>query len=60
MLKPGMLALLACCVLGGVGLISGCGDGGTAAFTPTGTTQVTVTAVSGSVSQSTSIGLVVQ
>jgi len=60
MFKPGIFVLLVCGALGSVQLISGCGDGGTAAFTPTGTSQVTVTATSGSVAQSTSIGLVVQ
>ena len=58
LLKPGILALLLCGVLTAAGLISGCGD--SAAFTPTGTSQVAVTATSGSVTQSTTIGLAVQ
>ena len=58
-IKPGIFALLICCAFGAAGLISGCGADNTA-FTPTGTSQVTVTAASGSVTQSTSIGLVVQ
>ena len=58
-LRPGILALLMCGALGAAGLISGCGADNTA-FTPTGTSQVTVTATSGSVTQSTTMGLVVQ
>ena len=58
-LGPGLLrVLLVCGAVGSLGVIAGCGND--AAFTPLGSSQVTVTATSGSVSQSTTIGLVVQ
>jgi apolipoprotein N-acyltransferase len=42
-----------------VGLVEGCGATGMAA-TPTGTSNVTITATSGSITQTTSVALTVQ
>jgi len=58
MLKSGIFAFVVCAAVGAAGLIAGCGDN--TAFTPTGTSQVTVTATSGSATQSSTIGLTVQ
>ena len=58
-LKGGLLQIvLACGTLAAMVAIGGCGDD--AVFTPLGTTQVTVKAVAGSVTQSMPINLVVQ
>jgi hypothetical protein len=47
-------------VLGAVGAMAGCESGPMQPSTPTGTSQVVVTATSGSITQSTTIALTVQ
>ncbi len=54
-----LLALL-CALLGSVGAIVGCSSNTPLVFTPQGTSQVTITATSGSITQSTTVGLTVQ
>ncbi len=47
-------------LLASAGLIEGCGSSGMAATSPTGTSNVTITATSGSITQTTVVALTVQ